>query len=205
LIENLPQYNFVGFFDDYVEKGALVLDVFPVLGTIQELLTTERSTTKLAIGLGYSLHQRESLFRKLYDSDSEILPTLVHPNAEVDEQTILSAGAHIHSGSVIRVGAKIGANVVVNSGAIIDHHVSVGPQTMISPGAVLCGRVTIGNGTFIGAGAIILPGVKIGHSCVIGAGTLVLENVPDNMMCIGNPGRIMPITEGAGRLLRGAQ
>jgi maltose O-acetyltransferase len=47
----------------------------------------------------------------------------------------------------------------------------------------------------------MFPGVEIGDSCVIGAGALVAENVPNNMMCVGNPGRIIPISENAGKIL----
>jgi UDP-perosamine 4-acetyltransferase len=201
LISNIRLYKFLGFLDDIVQRDTLVVDNFQTVGTINEQILTVKPTMKLAIGIGYSLNQRASYFNKFSKIEIEALPKLIHPNAGIDQQTNLARGVHIHSGGIVRIGADIGVNVVVNSGAIIDHHVSVGSHSMISPGAILCGRVKIGTRSFVGAGAIILPGVEIGDSCIIGAGTLVVENVPDNMMCIGNPGRITPISFNARKIL----
>lgn len=201
LIANIEKYRFLGFFDDLVIKGTFIIQDFRTLGTIEELLLAFSPKAKLAIGIGYSLNQRASYFEKFVQIDAEVLPNLIHPNARIDQQINLAVGVHIHSGGIVRIGAEIGDNVVINSGAIIDHHVSVGPHSMISPGAILCGRVKVGTRSFVGAGAIILPGVEIGDSCVIGAGTLVTRNIPSKMMCMGNPGRIMPITENAAKIL----
>ena len=203
LIAELIDYNFLGFFDDFAQQDSFVLDVFPILGSIQDLLLTKHASTKVAIGIGYSLEQRATFFDDLISLDSGLLPTLIHPSALIDQKTQLSLGSHIHAGGIIRIGAHIGVNVVVNSGAIIEHHASVGPHSIVSPGSVICGRVKVGAGTFIGAGATILPEVSIGDSCLIGAGALVLEDVPHNMMCVGNPGRIMPVTLNAKKILGG--
>jgi UDP-perosamine 4-acetyltransferase len=201
LITNLPQYKFLGFYDDSAEKGKAVIGDYKVVGTIRQLLSIENVGSKLAIGLGYSLNQRASYFEKFLELDCEVLPTLIHPKARIDHHTNIAAGVHIHSGGIVRIGTNIDTNVVVNSGAIIDHEVSLSSHSMVSPGAILCGRVKVGIGSFIGAGAIILPGIEIGNSCVIGAGTVVAENVPSNMMCIGNPGRILSITQNARAIL----
>jgi UDP-perosamine 4-acetyltransferase len=201
LIEDTGQYRFLGFFDDLVLKGTFIIQDYRNLGTINELLLALRPTAKLAIGIGYSLNQRASCFEKMCQIDAEVFPNLIHPNARIDQHSNLGVGVHIHSGAIIRIGAEIGDNVVINTGAIIDHHVLVGSHTMISPGAILCGRVKVGTRSFVGAGAIILPGVQIGDSCVIGAGTLVTRDVPSKMMCMGNPGKILSITENGTKIL----
>ena len=201
LISSIEKYKFLGFYDDSFEENISGVNDLQIFGTIEDLLLGLKPTTKLAIGVGYSLNRRLSNFEKLSKIDGAILPTLIHPNARIDQQVNLATGVHIHSGGIVRIKADIGDNVVINSGAIIDHHASVGSHSMISPGAILCGRAKVGIKSFVGAGAIILPGVEVGDSCVIGAGTLVAENVPNNMMCIGNPGRVIPLSENARKIL----
>jgi UDP-perosamine 4-acetyltransferase len=201
LIANITHYEFMGFYEELANKDIPGIEGCRSLGSINDLVPKLKPKMKLAIGIGYSLTRREYFFEKYFHMKAEVFPTLIHPNARIDQQTNFGAGVHIHTGGIVRIGADIGNNVLVNSGAVVDHDVSVGSHSMISPGAILCGRVKIGARSFVGAGAIILPGVEIGDSCVIGAGTLVSKSVPSNMMCMGNPGRVIPISDNARKIL----
>ena len=115
-----------------------------------------------------------------------------HPSAVVDTGHICQ-GDQFMAGSVVQVGAVIGANVLVNTGATIDHDCVIGDHCHIAPGAVLSGRVTVGTRTHIGTGARVIQGVNIGSDCVIGAGAVVVRDVLDGMTVVGCPAE--PIKE----------
>jgi acetyltransferase EpsM len=203
LILDYGKFNVLGFFDDELSQTFLYKGQFSILGSFNDLSNTVHRKHNVAIGFGYPLKARTEIFEKLSSNWERKIPTIVHPNVQVDKYVRVGLGSHIHSGSIIRIYAKIGSNVILNSGTIVDHHVEISSNSVVSPGAILCGRASIGRDTFVGAGAVILPGVRVGDFSFIAAGTIVREDVPSNMMCIGNQGRITEISKTARTILEG--
>ena len=56
-------------------------------------------------------------------------------------------------------------------------------------------RPILGNNVYVGAGAIIIGKITIGDNVIIGAGTVITKDLPSNAIIVGNPARIIKITD----------
>ena len=59
--------------------------------------------------------------------------------------------------------------------------------------------VRIDDEAWLGCRVIVLPGVHIGQGAVIGAGAVVTKDVPAGCVAVGNPARVIGMTEPANR------
>jgi acetyltransferase EpsM len=114
-----------------------------------------------------------------------------HPAAMLDDSVNVDEGTVVMAGAVINSSTSIGKHAIINTGATVDHDCELEDFVHISPNATLCGDVTVGEGTHVGAGAIIIPGVKIGNWVTVGAGAVVIRDIPDRAVVVGNPARII--------------
>ncbi len=115
----------------------------------------------------------------------------IHPNSIIDPTVEIEEGTVVMAGAVINSSTKISKHCIINTASSIDHDCILENYVHISPNATLCGSVSIGEGSHIGAGATIIPGIKVGKWVTIGAGTVIIKNVPDNVTVVGNPGRVL--------------
>jgi len=120
-------------------------------------------------------------------------------NAIVTGDVVLSAGANVWFGTVLRGDlARITLGPRVNLQDCCVVHTDRGEPQVVEEGvvvghrAVLHGR-SIGRDTLVGIGAILLSGCEIGAECLIAAGTLVTERrrIPPRSVVMGVPGRVV--------------
>ena len=120
-------------------------------------------------------------------------------NAIVTGDVVLSAGANIWFGSILRgdlARITLGPRVNLQDGCIVhtdyDEAQTIEEGVVVGHRAVLHGRV-IGHDTLIGMGALLLSKSEIGAECIIAAGTLITENrrIPPRSLVMGMPGRIV--------------
>jgi carbonic anhydrase/acetyltransferase-like protein (isoleucine patch superfamily) len=123
----------------------------------------------------------------------------VAQNAVVTGDVVLSAGANVWFGCVLRgdlARITLGPRVNLQDGCIV--HTDHDKPQVIEEGvvaghrAVLHGRF-IGRDTLIGMGALLLSECEVGAECVIAAGTLVTEKrrIPPRSVVMGVPGRVV--------------
>lgn len=106
------------------------------------------------------------------------------------------------TGISVQAFANIGRNfVILEQGCIFVVAQSIGMNFTVSSG-VTVGNVRgskrlpiLGDNVFIEPGAKVLGEVTIGNNVVIRANSLVLADVPDNSIAVGNPARVIPMTE----------
>lgn len=55
--------------------------------------------------------------------------------------------------------------------------------------------VSVGDGARIGMGAFVLKGVRVGEGAQVAAGAVVTRDVPAGMGAVGNPARLVPLSE----------
>ena len=55
--------------------------------------------------------------------------------------------------------------------------------------------ITIKKRAQIGIGARIIPGVTIGEDAIVGAGAVIVKDVPAGATVVGNPGKIIKLSE----------
>lgn len=119
----------------------------------------------------------------------------IHQNTEISERSMIGEGSVVVGNAIINSGVEIGKHSIINTCASIDHDCIIEDFVHISPNATLCGEVRICEGAHIGAGAIIIPGIKIGKWATVGAGSVIIRDVPDFATVVGNPGRIIKVTD----------
>lgn len=120
-------------------------------------------------------------------------------NAVVTGDVVLSAGANVWFGTVIRgdlARITLGPRANLQDHCVV--HTDRGEPQVIEEGvvvghrAVLHGRV-VGRDTLVGIGAVLLSGCEVGAECLIAAGTLVTERrrIPPRSVVMGVPGRVV--------------
>ncbi len=120
-------------------------------------------------------------------------------NAVVTGDIVLSAGANIWFGSILRgdlARITLGPRVNLQDGCIVHtdrdkpQHIEEG--VVVGHRAVLHGRF-IGRDTLVGMGALLLSDCEIGAECLVAAGTLITEKrrIPPRSVVMGVPGRVV--------------
>ena len=103
---------------------------------------------------------------------------------------------------------QIGNNVPLSTifphptGIVIGGHVKMGENCRISQGVTIGrksferhGQPEIGNNVKIYTNSVIIGKIKIGNNATIGALSFVDKNIPNNCVVVGNPSRIIKISE----------
>jgi acetyltransferase-like isoleucine patch superfamily enzyme len=85
------------------------------------------------------------------------------------------------SGVSINSAVSIGKHCIINTNSSIDHDCVIEDFVHISPNAALGGSV--------------IQGIRIGKWCTIGAGAAIIRDIPDGATVVGNPGKIIKVTE----------
>jgi sugar O-acyltransferase (sialic acid O-acetyltransferase NeuD family) len=165
----------------------------PVLGEDESVLSGyRREDVLLANGIG-GIRSTE-LRRKVQTRLQQLgwnFATVRHPSAIVSPRARISDGVQLLAGSIVQVGADVGAGSIVNTGAVIEHDCEIGSFVHAAPRALLCGNVKIGSDSHIGAGAIVRQGLRLGANTLVGAGAVVVKDFAGDGMLIGAPARVV--------------
>jgi len=116
-------------------------------------------------------------------------PSIVSPDAIVNEEVELGEGTVVMDGVVVNPGAAAGKGVIVNSGSIIEHDVVLGDWVHVAPGVTISGAVKVGMRSMVGAGAVIIEGRTIADDCMVGAGAVVIHDLIEPGVYAGCPAR----------------
>lgn len=132
--------------------------------------------------------------KRVAQSTKHSFINVIHGSAIVSHHVRMGVGNMLLHGTIVQAQTTIGNHVIINTGAQIDHDCVIEDYAHIAPRAVLCGNVSVGEGTLIGAGATVIPGKKIGKWVTIGAGAVVVKDIPDFAVAVGNPARIIKVS-----------
>lgn len=189
ILRKLPHYRILGYTD--LKNNGVILRV-PYLGSDQEVVFLAAGPRVLnaalavgQVGLGQA---RSALWSRLH-SETLQFPSIISPNAIVNEDTVIGECVTVMDGAVINTGATIGCGSIVNTNATIEHDVSLGEWVHIAPGVTISGGVKVGSLSMIGTGANVIEGLSIAPGCIIGAGTTVLRNIDEPGVYVGSPAR----------------
>ena len=180
-------YEFVGYFDDGVEKGKLI-NGYPVLGGMKELNSYKNEPLNIVFAIGNPI-----LKRKIYENvnNSNVkYPTLIHPNVLIglDEVTI-GEGSIICAGTIITVNIHIGKHVILNLCCTVGHDTNIGDYSSFMPSVNISGEVDIKACVYSGTGAKIINQLEIGENTIIGSGAVVSKSLPANCTAVGIPAK----------------
>ena len=190
LLDALPEWDVIGFFDDGVSKDEII-NSKPILGTIQHLIEWKENLA-LVLAIGAPKVKRQ-LSEQLSPCKNLSFPVLIHPRALIMDiaRVHVGEGAIITAGSILTTNIKIGKHVLVNLNATIGHDSEIGDYCSVMPGANIAGAVRVGETVLIGSGSNVLSEVTIGNGSVIGAGSVVNHDVGNNVTAVGAPARVI--------------
>jgi UDP-3-O-[3-hydroxymyristoyl] glucosamine N-acyltransferase len=89
----------------------------------------------------------------------------------------------------------IGNGTKIDDHCHISHNVQIGENVIVTACVEISGSATIGNRTWIGPNASILNQTQIESKSLIAIGSVVIRNVKERSHVLGNPAKIIGLTE----------
>ncbi len=189
ILHKLGKYQILGY-TDLRDNGVLLGADY--LGSDQELTSMAAERTSLnavlaigQVGLGKARQELQTRLQSL----SLSFPSIVSPNALLNEEVRIGAGVTVMDGVVINSGASIGQGAIVNTNSTVEHDVRIDDWVHIAPGVTISGGVTIGRFSMIGVGATVIEGKQIASECIVGAGATVVNDLTEPGVYVGSPAR----------------
>lgn len=180
-----PQWNFIGFFDDGIEKGAK--NIFgEILGGIETLNAWDKE-----LHVVFSIatpHILKKIVGKIVNNNVKF-PNLVAPNVNIFHEESLQIG----QGNLLFFGTRISCEVIIgdfnllNGYVSLGHDVQIGSFNVLGPMVRLSGNVTIEDENFFGVQSIVLQGLKMGNKTKVGPNSVIIRNTKDETLYMGNP------------------
>lgn len=189
VLRKLKLHRIVGY-TDLTDNGTIMGVSY--LGSDRELAALAAGPRKLTavialgqVGLG---KRRYDLWSRL-QSANLTFPSIVSPDAIVNEGVSGLEGVVVMDGAVINSGANVGRGAIVNTNSTVEHDVVLDDWVHVAPGATISGGVTVGRFSMIGAGATVIEGIKISAECMVGAGATVVRDLTEPGTYAGTPAR----------------
>jgi sugar O-acyltransferase (sialic acid O-acetyltransferase NeuD family) len=178
----------VCFFDDaYPDQKHI--EHWPVVGDFQQLITLKNQYSHAVVAIGNN-NIRQQKIEQLF-THQFILPTLIHPSAQISYYARTYDATVILAGAVVNAFARIGTGCIINSLAVIEHDCKLADYIHICPNTALAGGVLVGDKSWIGIGASVIQLISIGSNVTVGAGTVVIKNISDNVTVCGVPAKVI--------------
>jgi sugar O-acyltransferase (sialic acid O-acetyltransferase NeuD family) len=177
-------YEFIGFFDDSLEKGILI-NGYPVLGGLLDLENYQGISVAIAIG---SPTVKEKIAEKI-DGFNLKYPNLIHPNVLIGENVVIGKGCIFCAGVIITENIIIEDFTILNLQCTVGHDTHIGAFSSFMPSVNISGVVNIAKGVYVGTGAKIINQLEIGSNTIVGAGAVVSKTLPANCTAVGIPAK----------------
>lgn len=194
--EGKRHWDIIGLLDDDPAVHGTEVFGYPVLGSTQLIRSDRLANVNVAIGVA---NERQLLIRKQIRSrlalPPERYPALVHPTASVSRRSRVSEGAVIMAGVSCSGRVAIGSGVIILQNCAIGHEAQLADFSSVSITVSIGGSAQIGEGAYLGIGSSILPGCKIGKQAIVGMGAVVIRDVPNYAVVVGNPARVISISD----------
>lgn len=183
---NTAEYDFLGFYDDNLEKGKII-NGFPVLGTVRDL-NLQDETIFVAFGIGEP-KIKKNLVCQLNNSNLQF-PTLIHPSCFISSDSVsIGKGTLICAGTIITCNIIIEDFVTLNLMCTVGHDTHIKKYCSFMPSVNISGEVAIHESVYVGTGAKIINRLEIGSNTIVGAGAVVSKSLPENCTAVGIPAK----------------
>jgi len=193
-IIKIKKYNFLGFVDDFSQKGKKIITYkkksFFNLGKIRDVIKNNgRGKLYGIIGVGFN-YIRKKIVNEVFKLDKTFKwETVISKNCILNGNINIGKGSLIMSGVVINTETTIGNHCIINTSSSIDHDNYFRDFSSCGPGVVTGGKVTLGENSYLGIGSIVKHGVQIGKNTVIGGNSFVNRKCLDNFLYFGIPAK----------------
>jgi sugar O-acyltransferase (sialic acid O-acetyltransferase NeuD family) len=185
---NKPTYVIETILDDNHELHGNFMRGIKVSGPLSDVHKYPECKFVFGIGSMKTRLIRHEIFKKL-NIAVDRFPSIIHPQAVIDQSAKIGYGCIIHPGVCIGNDAKIDNFVVIAVNSAIGPYAEVNDYGMITSLAVVLSSAKIGKSSFIGSCSCITEGVVIGAGSMVGAGTVVSRSIDCGVFALGNPMR----------------
>lgn len=185
-----PHWNFIGFFDDGIEKSRQIDSFGRVLGGCNEL-NAWSTPISVVLCMGQP-NTVATVFGKIRNSLVDF-PNIISPDFKTADSTSFKIGMGniITSGCSVTIGVTLGNFNLLNGSVVIGHDTSVGDFNVFMPATRISGAVTIGNRNMFGAMSFVKQCLKIGDDVTLSPLSPLLKDPKDGNLYIGNPAKIL--------------
>lgn len=174
------EYEFVGYFDDLVEKGTII-NGKPVLGRVEEAIVLFKQGVFDYIfeGIGYTRFDLREYYYNLLKGKVPFANIIVQ-SAKISQNVQLGEGVFVGGGTIIDSNTVIGDNVFIHGGTTIGHNNIVGSHTYISGRFNTAGFCSIGKRCFFGICSCVSDHITICDDVWIGLACVVIKNIKES-------------------------
>src|SRR5207247_1448643 len=145
-----PQYEVLGFIDEYPDHWGRTLNGYPVLGGVDWFDTRDKGEIRVICGVGNPVVRRK-LVQKAVARGLEFC-NITHPTAILTPFVTLGRGVVITGGSVFTNQITLGSHVHVNLDCTIGHDCVIEDFCTLAPGVHVSGIVHVKTGCDVGTG-----------------------------------------------------
>lgn len=188
------QFNVLGFIDNDPKKKGTAFLGYPVFGGFEMLDNFMKRDDAYFVNLITGSTRVRYETSRLMAQKGCRFANFIHPSVDLTMTTI-GQGNYIQEGVILQAGVCIGNNSSIHIGGLVGHETVIGHSVFIAHASSISGRVVIEDGAFIGTNATVLPRIRIGKWATIGAGSVIIRDVPDYATVVGNPGKVIKVTE----------
>lgn len=182
-----PTWNFIGFFDDFIEIGTR--NVYgSVIGGIDEL---NNHPSPLSIVFGIANGQIvKTIFDKVTSKNIDY-PNIIAPDVTFMDTAnyCIGKGNFLNMGCLISCNVKIGDFNSMGAYSTIGHDTKLGNFNVVMPSTQICGNVSVGNSNFFGISSIVLQQLNIEENVTIGCSSVLMVNAIEGYTYFGNPAK----------------
>lgn len=192
-IQRVRPFEVFGFVDNDPAKKGTTFVGYPVVGgfeMLDELKGRDLAFVNLITGNTRTRHETS----KEVARHGFPFVNFIHPGVDL-AMTALGVGNYVQEAVILQAGVRVGNNSSIHIGTLIGHESTIGNSVFIAHGCSISGKVTIGDGVFIGTNATVVPRLVIGAWATIGAGSVVIRDVPPYATVVGNPARVVRVSE----------
>lgn len=171
------KFEFVGYFDDLVEKGVTINGV-PVLGKVEDAIGLHKDGVFdcIFIGIGYT---RFDLRQHYYEMLKGKVPfaTIIDPTAELGRDVQIGEGVYVGRNAIIDDETIIEDNVFIHRNNMVGHNSIVHKHSYLSGLDYMAGFCDIGERVFIGLNVSIADHISICDDVWVGIGCIVAKKI----------------------------
>lgn len=184
-LQSLEDFNLIGFADDTIERGEVVIYDYSIKYKIDELLNI---SYELGIVLAISdPNARKDVYKKISSNTLLSFPNIISRGINIDSTVNLGIGNIIMHGHLQTCNINIGNFNFFNGGSGLGHDVTIGNFNTFGPKSFIAGNVKIGECNFFALNSSVLAGLKIGDNNRFLVNATLFRSVKNNESYFGSP------------------
>ena len=187
LIEELDEFNVIGFVDDNKEIQDKKINDIPVVGGISFLID-QKEETNVVIAIGNPTI-RYKIYEQLKENKNIKFPNIIAKDVRLSNTNEMGMGNIICTQSILTVNITLGNFNHINLDCTVGHDVILHDFITVYPSVNISGNVEVGNYSELGTGTKIIQGKSVTENVIIGAGSVVIKDLIEKGTYVGSPVR----------------